>query len=122
MSGVQRVLFVSILGAALFAGACGSSSPAPAPSGPATTVTIPSGASALTVTAYNPNPVNVTVGTTVRWSNSDSTLHNATADGGMFSSGNLNGGSTFDFKFQTAGTFAYHCTLHPNMVGTVVVQ
>jgi plastocyanin len=122
MSGVQRILFVSIMGAALFAGACSSNSPSTGPSGPATTVTIPSGASALTVTAYSPNPVNVTVGTTVRWSNADSTPHNATADGGLFSTGNLNGGSTFDFKFQTAGTFAYHCTLHPNMVGTVVVQ
>src|SRR5215831_16705515 len=111
MSGVQRILFVSILGAALFASACGSNSSSTSPSGPATTVTIPSGASTMTVTAYNPNPVNVTVGTTVRWSNSDSTPHNATADGGMFSSPNLNTGSTFDFTFSTAGTFPYHCTL-----------
>jgi plastocyanin len=122
MSGVRKILFVSRMGALVFVGACGSSSSPPAPSGPATTVTIQQGASTLTTTAYNPNPVNVMVGTTVRWSNSDSTTHTATADGGAFNSGNLSGGGTFDFKFNTAGTFTYKCTIHPNMVGTVVVQ
>jgi plastocyanin len=123
MSGVRFILIVSILGASVLAGACSSnSSPAPAPTGPATTVTMPQGASTMTTTAYSPNPVNVTVGTTVRWSNADSTIHTATADGGMFSSGNINVGSTFDFKFNAAGTFTYKCTIHPNMVGTVVVQ
>ena len=122
MSVVKKLIVVSILSSSLAAAACGNSSPAPAPSGPATTVSIPSGASTLTLSAYNPNPVNVTVGTTVRWANSDSVAHTSTADGGAWNSGTVNGGGTFDFKFQSAGTFSYHCTIHPNMVGTVVVQ
>ena len=122
MSVMQKLIVVSILSSSLAAAACGNSSPAPAPSGPATTVSIPQGASALTVTGYSPNPVNVTVGTTVRWANSDSVAHTSTADGGAWNSGSVNGGGTFDFKFQSAGTFNYHCTIHPNMVGTVVVQ
>ena len=122
MSVIRKSFFALILGAALMAGACSNSSPAPAPSGPTTGVTIPQNASTLTVTAYNPNPVNVTVGTTVRWTNGDGVAHTSTATGGAWNSGNMNNGATFDFKFQTAGTFAYHCTIHPNMVGTVVVQ
>ena len=119
MSGLRQLLLVFIIGLALTALACSNSTPGP--SGPATTVTIPSGASTLTTTAANPNPVMVTAGTTVRWSNSDSVQHTTTADGGAWN-GSLNGGATFDFKFPSAGTFTYHCTIHPNMVGTVVVQ
>jgi plastocyanin len=123
MSGLHKVFFILAIGASVLVGACGSSSsPAPAPSGPTTAVTIPQNASTLTTTAYNPNPVNVAVGTTVRWSNADGIAHNATADGGAFNSGTLNAGGTFDFKFSSAGTFTYHCTIHPGMVGTVVVQ
>jgi plastocyanin len=122
MSGVRKLILISILGSALGASACGNSSPMPAPSGPATAVSIPQGASTLTTTAYSPNPVTVAVGTTVRWSNNDSVTHTSTADGGAWNSGNVNGGSSFDFKFNSAGTFTYHCTIHPNMVGTVIVQ
>jgi plastocyanin len=123
MSGLHRLFFVLVIGASVLVGACGSSSSSPmTPSGPTTAVTIPQNASTMTVTAYNPNPVNVTVGTTIRWSNADSIVHTATADGGSFNSGNINGGGSFNFTFPTAGTFTYHCTIHPNMVGTVVVQ
>jgi len=123
MSGVRKILFVSMLGALVVVGACSSdSSPAPTPTGQVTTVTIPQGASTLTTTAFSPNPVNVAVGTTVHWANSDSTIHNATADNGAFNSGTLNAGGSFDFKFNSAGTFTYKCTIHPNMVGSVVVQ
>jgi plastocyanin len=122
MSGLHRLFFVLVIGASVLVGACGSSSSPMTPSGPTTAVTIPQNASTMTVTAYNPNPVNVTVGTTIRWSNADSIVHTATADGGSFNSGNINGGGSFNFTFPTAGTFTYHCTIHPNMVGTVVVQ
>lgn len=121
MSAVTRqLLLLSLIGSTLAAGACSNSTSGP--SGPATTVTIPSGASSLTTTAYQPNPVMVTVGSSVRWSNGDSTAHTATADGGAWNSGSVSGGGTFEFTFQSAGTFTYHCTIHPNMVGTVVVQ
>jgi plastocyanin len=120
MSAVRTLILVTILGAALAAGACGDSTPAP--SGAVTGVSIVSGSSTLTTTAYSPNPLNVPVGTTVRWTNNDSTPHTTTADAGAWNSGSMSGGATFDFKFQSAGTFTYHCTLHTGMVGTVVVQ
>jgi plastocyanin len=64
----------------------------------------------------------VSAGTTVTWSNGDTITHTATADGGQFNSGAIAAGGKFSFTFQTTGTFPYHCTIHPGMVGTVVVQ
>jgi len=106
----------------------GSSSPATSPSptpvagGSATTIAIPSGAQGLGNRAYNPGNVTVPVGATVTWTNTDSVAHTSTADGGRWSSGTLGPGQQFSTTFSTAGTFAYHCTIHPGMVGTVTVQ
>jgi plastocyanin len=95
--------------------------PSPTPT-PGTTVSIVSGSSRLTTTAYAPNPVSVAVGGTVTWVNNDTTTHTSTADGGAWSSGSIAPGGQFSRTFGTAGTFTYHCTIHPNMVGTVQVQ
>jgi plastocyanin len=64
----------------------------------------------------------VAVGTTVTWTNNDSIAHDSVADGGMWNSGILSPGQSFPFRFATAGTFTYKCTIHPNMLGTVTVQ
>ncbi len=98
-----------------------TSTPAPAPA-VGTTVAIPTGASALTTTAFGANPLNITVGTTISWLNSDGTSHTSTGDGGAWSSGNIAPGARFNFTFQSAGRFTYHCQIHPGMTGTVVVQ
>ena len=105
--------------------ACGGSSnspstPTPTPTG--TVVSIVSGSSNLTTTAYSPNPVNVSVGGTVTWTNNDNTAHTSTANGGAFDSGTIAPGASVSRTFPTAGSFPYHCTLHPGMVGTVNVQ
>jgi plastocyanin len=108
--------------------ACGSSSspstpaPTPNPSGPSSAVSIVPGSSVLTTTAYSPNPVTVAVGTTVVWTNNDSTVHTSVANNGAWNSGTINPGGTCSTTFSSAGTFSYYCTLHPNMVGTVTVQ
>jgi plastocyanin len=109
--------------------ACGQSTPAtpsptPSPSAPGSTVaaSIISGSSTLTTTAYAPNPVVVAVGGTVSWTNNDSKTHTSTADGGEWSSGPIAPGGTFNMTFASAGTFPYHCAVHPGMVGTVRVQ
>jgi hypothetical protein len=44
-----------------------------------------------------------------------------TADNGAFDSGRLASGSTFSQTFDTADTFTYHCEIHPQMTGTIVV-
>jgi len=118
----------------LFAAACGSSSssspsspstpttPSSTSTGPSVTAGIPGGASGLTSTAFGTNPLTVAVGTTVAWTNNDSTAHTSTADASQWNSGTINPGQTFRFTFTAAGTYSYHCTIHPNMIGRVTVQ
>ena len=79
--------------------------------------------------SYNPSPLTVKVGTTVVWTNNDSTLHTVTSGlpsggpvGKLFDSSYLSPGKTFNYTFSKAGTFDYHCTLHPTMVGKVIVS
>ena len=72
--------------------------------------------------AFSPATVTVTEGDTVTWSNSDAVAHTATAEDGSFDTGSIGGGSSDFVTFDAAGTFAYHCTIHPSMTGTVVVE
>lgn len=70
--------------------------------------------------AYVPEIITVPAGTTVVWTNRDSTPHTVTAD--SFDSGSLSQGQTFSYTFNQAGTFEYRCTIHPSMPhGNVVV-
>ncbi len=73
--------------------------------------------------AFNPSTITVPVNTTVTWTNKDAVAHTVTSDtGGLFDSGNLNTNATYAHKFTSAGTFNYHCTIHPTMVARVIVQ
>ena len=70
--------------------------------------------------AFDPIVLTVTVGTTVTWTNKDSAGHRPTfAD---FASGTLATGDTFQHTFDTAGTFDYHCSIHPSMTGKIIVK
>jgi plastocyanin len=71
--------------------------------------------------AFHPATVTVNVGDTVTWTNNDGVSHTATADGGSFDTGTIGNGSSASETFNTAGTFAYHCSVHPTMQGSVVV-
>jgi|SRR5678816_2998811 plastocyanin len=97
-------------------------SPAPTPGGATSAVTIPSGAQVLGNRAFMPDDLDITVGTTVTWTNSDSVAHTSTSNGSGWDSGTIAPGRGFSFTFQTAGTFPYHCAIHPGMVGSVVVR
>lgn len=72
--------------------------------------------------AFMPAELDVAVGTTVTWTNSDTAPHTATQDGGGFQSDRLDNAASYSFTFDTAGTFEYHCEYHPNMHGTIVVK
>ena len=97
-------------------------SPTPAPGGPASSVAIPAGAATLGKGAYSPDDLTVDVGTTVTWTNTDSVAHTSTSDVTGWNSGEVAPGGQFSVAFQTAGTFPYHCAIHPGMVGTIVVR
>lgn len=85
------------------------------------TETQENGAADVTIVdfAYSPLDISVDIGTTVIWTNQDAVQHTVTGDD--FSSGTLNSGDTFSHTFETAGTFEYTCSFHPQMKGRVIV-
>ena len=72
--------------------------------------------------AFGPSSIVVNVGDTVTWTNQDGVAHTATARDGSFDTGNIGPSRSGSHTFTTAGTFAYVCSIHPFMHGTVVVR
>jgi plastocyanin len=70
---------------------------------------------------FSPATITIHVGDTITWTNNGPTAHTATASDHSFNTGILQKGQSASHTFTTAGTFAYICTLHPFMHGTVVV-
>ena len=71
--------------------------------------------------AFNPNPISINVGDTVRWTNDDPVDH-TTSSSGNWNSGGLAFGASFSEVFESPGTFNYFCSIHPSMTATVVVN
>lgn len=72
--------------------------------------------------SFNPATITIKKGTVVTWIQKDSVKHTATSDDGIFDSGLLSKGQTWSYTFNEAGIFKYHCTPHPYMKGTIVVE
>ncbi len=94
------------------------------PTGPGPTTTPPPTSNAVVIQgfAFNPSPMTVAKGASVTWTNNDKVTHTATADDGSWDTGNIAPGASKSLTFANAGTFAYHCTVHPMMKATLVVQ
>jgi plastocyanin len=71
--------------------------------------------------AFDPAQLNVASGTTVRFINRDTEPHTATADNNLFDTGVLEPGGSYKVYFEGSGTVTYHCELHPDMKGSLVV-
>ena len=72
---------------------------------------------------FKPAKITIERGTRVRWINKDSTAHTATANNGRsFDSGSLGQGERFSHTFRSAGKRFYHCEIHPDMRGRVIVK
>lgn len=65
--------------------------------------------------------VTVPAGATVRWQNLDGEPHTVVSVEGLFRSGALDQGDAYSYTFKTAGRYRYVCSIHPQMVGTIVV-
>jgi plastocyanin len=61
-------------------------------------------------------------GANVTWKNDDSVQHSIISDSPAFSSPLLNTGDTYTYQFNNSGSFPYHCSIHPYMKGTIVVE
>src|SRR5215470_12194863 len=72
--------------------------------------------------SFGPNELKIAVGTTVTWTNRDDIPHTVVSNDGVFKSKVLDTDEKFSFTFSKAGTFPYFCSIHPKMVGKVVVQ
>jgi plastocyanin len=116
---IRSALAVTVL--ILIAACSGSSSSYSTTTSP-TSGTGGTGAVTITAVTYSPNSLTVSQGSTVTWTNSDVGPHTVTSDGGLFNSGSIAPGGKYSYTFPSTGTFPYHCTIHPNMVGTIVVQ
>ena len=66
--------------------------------------------------------VTVKAGTTVTWTNGDDIPHTVVSKTGLFKSKVLDSGDKFAFTFAKPGNFAYFCSLHPHMTGTIIVK
>jgi len=71
---------------------------------------------------FSPSSVAINLGDTVRWTNQGSISHSSTSDSALWDSGLLSPGQQFQHTFNAVGSFPYHCTPHPFMVGTVAVK
>jgi amicyanin len=101
-------------------GACSQSEPpqTPAPARAATVEIVEDTA----VGYYDPAEVVVAVGATVTWVNRSGFPHNVVFDGGVLPPSSLFADDeTYEVEFNTAGSFAYTCTVHPTMRGSVIV-
>lgn len=84
-----------------------------------------SGAKAVTIKDYIYKPATITVpkGTTLTFTNQDSTAHTATSkESGVFESGPIETGKSARVTLGTSGTFTYYCLFHPFMKGTITVE
>jgi plastocyanin len=77
--------------------------------------------------AFSPASMTIKAGSTVTWKNMTQVPHTVTSDDGKsFDSGSANPIAAqtgmFSFTFNTPGTFAYHCSIHPYMKATIIVQ
>ena len=95
-----------------------------------TEVVIPPGAGIQKIDQiyFDPKDITVSTGTTVKWTNSDDTIHTVTSGtpdagpSGTFDSSIVNPGASFEYTFNSAGTFDYYCIVHPWMIGSVTAE
>lgn len=122
---VMMLVLAALVVTLVVAAGCGSKKTT-TPTTPKTTPSTspPSGSTGSTVVikdfTFEPSQLTVKAGTTVTWKNEDSTVHTVTGTG--WDSGQVQPGAEFQKTFDTAGTYDYHCSIHPSMTGKVVVN
>ena len=71
---------------------------------------------------FSPPTITVAAGTTVKWTNDDDIPHTVRAVDGSFHSKAMDSADSYSFTFTKPGVYSYFCSLHPKMVGKVVVK
>ena len=132
---MARLFFrlTTITMALAFVAGCGSDSTSPQPTPESGDITIVKGASLMTTTAFSPNPKTISLadGGEVHWVNADGgsvygggteVAHQIMSDDAAFDTSEpFSPGQSYTIILGAAGTYHYHCNIHPNMVGTITV-
>lgn len=71
---------------------------------------------------FAPMSLMVKAGATVTWTNIDGEPHTVTSVDGLFRSGALDTDESYSFKFSKPGTYKYACSIHPRMIGIIIVK
>ncbi|MGZ4754693.1 MAG: cupredoxin domain-containing protein [Acidimicrobiia bacterium] len=92
--------------------------------GPSSATVAKAGAHTIVIKnfAFHPQRLTVPKGTLVEVTNRDAATHTLSARNGSFDTGNLDGGKTATIALNRSGIFSYHCQIHGNMTGTLVVK
>ena len=69
---------------------------------------------------FRPRSLTVAAGTRVRWVNRGIAVHSTTSNSGIWDSGLLDPGEAYGRVFRKAGTFKYHCSVHPTVMKGVI--
>jgi plastocyanin len=127
----RAIATVLFLGAGIMLTSCGGGGSSVTGSATPTATAAPTVAADVVITingvdggmSFSPASAPVAAGQTVSWKNVDTLVHHVVDNGGAFDTGNIAAGTTSSpIKLSTAATFSYHCSIHPTMVGTLVVQ
>lgn len=104
--------------------ATSSATPSPSAGTAAASPAASPGAQTVVISGFSFQPAALTVqrGASVTWRNDDSVAHRVVSDTNAFSSSDLNQGNTYTHQFSQAGSYPYHCGIHPSMTGTITVQ
>jgi plastocyanin len=114
---MRTIIFATLLGAAF---GCALAGAVVAAGGDAT---VPAAAVGIDNFTFAPKELKVQAGTKVTWTNHDDIPHGlASADGSFTKSNALDTDDAYSFTFNTPGTYAYFCYIHPHMTGTIVVE
>ena len=71
---------------------------------------------------FQPASITILAGSKITWTNMDTDAHTVTSDDGTsFNSGNISPQGSYTFTATQTGIYPYHCTIHPDMHGTLMV-
>jgi len=132
MHAVVRATLALVVGIALAACGSGGSGATPTSNAPAPSVgavacvkTDTAGTVKVDITdfKFNTEPVQAKVGDTITWTNKGAVPHSAALDDGSCPTDTIQPGTSGSLQFTLAGTYPYHCAIHPTqMKGTIVVS
>jgi plastocyanin len=123
MSNLTPIPARPVFAFAVMAALCAAAALAPTPGGTGAQAAPAAKGATIKIAnfAFGPTTITVPAGASVTWINTDDDAHSVVADNRAFRSAPLDSGDSYSFTFAAVGTYAYHCGLHPQMVGKVIV-